>query len=60
MNEQRSLSLNHELWLEIDKQRGDVSRSKFISKILAKVITTFKEKSNSSKTKFQTSSYNLQ
>jgi len=32
---QKTISLQNELWKEIDRTRGDVSRSRYIAKILA-------------------------
>ena len=32
---QRSISMKKHLWMEIDKQRGDIPRSRFIARILA-------------------------
>ena len=43
MHEQKSLSLDRELWSEIDKKRGDVSRSRFIAKILAEILDASQE-----------------
>ncbi len=46
MQVQKTLSFQHELWSKIDKQRGDGSR--FIAKILAEMLDTSKDKSDSS------------
>jgi len=40
---QRSISFDQELWSKIDRQRGDVSRSRFIAKILADIFDTSKK-----------------
>ncbi len=44
-NMQRFISFDQELWADIDKQRGDVSRSRFIAKILADIFDTPKNSS---------------
>lgn len=35
MTSQKTISLEDELWTKIDHNRGDISRSRFIAKILA-------------------------
>jgi len=35
---QKSISLHEDLWGKIDKKRGDISRSRFIAKILVDSI----------------------
>ena len=53
-NVQRSISFDQKLWSDIDKKRGDVSRSRFIAIILAEMFDTFKEKYDSSEKGLQT------
>lgn len=35
---QKSISLDQKLWEEIDKKKGDVSRSRFLATIVAKAL----------------------
>lgn len=38
MINQKSISLDEKLWLEIDNRRGDIPRSRFIATILTESI----------------------
>ena len=49
MNLQHSLSFDQKLWSEIDKKRGDVSRSRFLASIVAEVLDASKNKRTSFK-----------
>ena len=49
---QKSLSLDQKLWAKIDGERGEISRSRFVSKILV----DFLEKSHNSQSTVQTDS----
>jgi len=35
---QKSISLNENTWKQIDKQKGDITRSRFVAKIIAEGI----------------------
>ncbi len=39
-----SISLDQELWSKIDQLKGDVSRSRFVSKIIADGLSVLKNK----------------
>jgi len=39
---QKSISLDQKLWEEIDKKKGDVSRSRFLATIVAEVLDASK------------------
>jgi len=36
---QKSISLDENTWEMVDKQRGDITRSRFVSKIIAEGLT---------------------
>ena len=47
-NTQKTISFDQELWSKIDKQKGDISRSRFVAKIITERLVSCKnEKKNS-------------
>ncbi len=41
---QKSISLNENTWKQIDKQKGDITRSRFVAKIIADRLRESKQK----------------
>ena len=46
---QRSISLDEKIWAEIDRNRGDVSRSRFLATIVAEAMNASKKGEEQSK-----------
>lgn len=45
------ISLDKEMWNRIDKERGDVSRSRYVLRLIEKSINDFQDKNSTCKRK---------
>jgi len=45
MKYNRSISFDQELWSKIDKLKGDISRSRFLSKVIAEGLKPLENRS---------------
>ena len=47
-NIQKTISFDQELWSKIDKQKGDISRSRFVAKIITERLASCKNEEKNS------------